>query len=224
MTPANLHPKRQAMKMPFLMEYQLNRQLQLDRAKTPPALRCTDAHWTTLPGQPRIELDNGIQLNRFLQNDLCTPELDRLTPHLWLVCSRAVFDVVWKFHPLIRWELRFPHPEALTFSLCITKLFEDEKSSQPRPPNCISSGLSPDIHQTHSKVPTFTRVLGIPRPPARGLPQRRDRLHANVLVLGVFGVGLLLSTGKTPDSQKRSKCPRSAAHHLGIFLQIHLFL
>ena len=39
---------------------------------------------STLPGQPRIELDT-LSSDGYLEKEHLVPDLDRLAPHLWLV-------------------------------------------------------------------------------------------------------------------------------------------
>jgi hypothetical protein len=68
----------------FPEEVELNRELKISQSTYPYALVRTDPNTTTLPGQPRIELDT-TSIANFLAKDLLTPELDRLAPKLWLV-------------------------------------------------------------------------------------------------------------------------------------------
>lgn len=49
-------------------------------------LRALPLNPQTLPGQPRIRLDPA-SLGPYLDQDLTTPKLDRLAPHLWLVAT-----------------------------------------------------------------------------------------------------------------------------------------
>jgi hypothetical protein len=68
----------------FPEEVELNRELKILQPTDRYALVRTDPNTTTLPGQPRIELDT-TSIANFLMEDLLTPELDRLAPRLWLV-------------------------------------------------------------------------------------------------------------------------------------------
>jgi hypothetical protein len=68
----------------FPEEVELNRELKISQSTDRYALVRTDPNMTTLPGQPRIELDT-TRIANFLVKDLVTPELDRLAPKLWLV-------------------------------------------------------------------------------------------------------------------------------------------
>ncbi|KAK5150313.1 hypothetical protein BJ546DRAFT_720861 [Cryomyces antarcticus] len=42
----------------------------------------------TLPGQPRVNLSDQDQVAKYLKDDLLTPKLDRLSPHMWLLSAR----------------------------------------------------------------------------------------------------------------------------------------
>ena len=66
---------------PFPEEHQLNGELQIDQTTN---LRCVDVHTTTLPGQPRVQVDPA-SIKTHLEKTLWVRELDRLAPKLWLV-------------------------------------------------------------------------------------------------------------------------------------------
>lgn len=69
---------------PFPEEHQLNGELHIDQTRVSPNLRCVDGHATTLPGQPRVQVDSA-SINTHLEKTLWVTELDRLAPKLWLV-------------------------------------------------------------------------------------------------------------------------------------------
>ena len=46
-----------------------------------------------LPSQPRIKLDDIDTLKDFLSRDLCTPVLDRLAPHLYLIATPSSSNI-----------------------------------------------------------------------------------------------------------------------------------
>ena len=71
--------------IPFPEDSQLCSQLRLDRSKTPAELCHNNNSRTTLPGQPRVQLDPR-ELESYLREELLTPQLDQLAPKLWLVC------------------------------------------------------------------------------------------------------------------------------------------
>ena len=48
---------------------------------------------TTLPGQPRIALDNALELSEYLEHDLCSPDLERLAPHLWMMSTQSSANI-----------------------------------------------------------------------------------------------------------------------------------
>ena len=69
---------------PFPVEHQLNGELHLDQTRVPAILQCVDVQATTLPGQPRVQLDP-VSIGTHLEKTLWVTELDRLAPKLWLV-------------------------------------------------------------------------------------------------------------------------------------------
>ena len=71
-------------KSPFPEECELNSQLQLDCSKLPALLSCKDHTYTTLPGQPRVQLESE-ELDKYLDQEISVPQLDELAPKLWLV-------------------------------------------------------------------------------------------------------------------------------------------
>lgn len=84
--------------VPFAEKNQLDGQLQLDHSTQ--QLCCTDHSYTTLPGQPRVRLDQVVEFGDYLEKELSCPELDQLTPRLWLVFlhpfSIKTMVVVWR--------------------------------------------------------------------------------------------------------------------------------
>ena len=67
--------------VPFPVAHQLNNQLNLN---TNGVLARSDRACDTLPGQARVSLD-ASQLDSYVMKEHSTPELDTLTPWLWLV-------------------------------------------------------------------------------------------------------------------------------------------
>ena len=76
----------------FPVDHQLNGDLQYGQFEGPSMLRRTNAKFSTLPGQPRIRLDQA-ELQKYLRSELLLPELDRLAPKLWLVCLPTIVKV-----------------------------------------------------------------------------------------------------------------------------------
>jgi hypothetical protein len=74
--------------LPFSEDEQLNTELILSLNPTtkPLHLQRTDPSLTTLPNAPRVHLDPRSTLTH-LTNTLLTPELNTLSPHLWLVST-----------------------------------------------------------------------------------------------------------------------------------------
>ena len=71
---------------PFLKEQEINHDLTIivtpdDRATM---INANNEGPPTLPGHPRIAINNVVG---FLSQELLTPELDSLSPHLWLVAT-----------------------------------------------------------------------------------------------------------------------------------------
>jgi hypothetical protein len=60
--------------IPFQPKYQLNGDLDVP-----------DTERTCLPGNPRIRLDDPLQLNSFINKDFDLGDLEKLAPHLWLL-------------------------------------------------------------------------------------------------------------------------------------------
>ena len=46
-----------------------------------------------LPSQPRIKLEKIDSLTEFLLGDLCTPILNRLAPHLYMISTQASSNI-----------------------------------------------------------------------------------------------------------------------------------
>ena len=79
------------MLVPFPEKSQLNHQLKRIEANasvTRKLSRADDAQCETLPGQPRIRLGSN-NLYQQLEKEFLTPDLDALTPHLWLVATQS---------------------------------------------------------------------------------------------------------------------------------------
>ena len=74
---------------PFPEDHQLNHQLQLVNTYTHALLLRNPNSHDTLPGQPRIRLNNdNAELYSYLEKELLLPQLHKLMPILWLVRSR----------------------------------------------------------------------------------------------------------------------------------------
>ena len=69
---------------PFPEEHELDSQLRLDTSQLPVLLRCKDESDTTLPGQPRVQLDSE-ELDKYLEKEISVTQLDEMAPKLWLV-------------------------------------------------------------------------------------------------------------------------------------------
>ena len=69
---------------PFPEKDQLNGELHIDQTTVPTDLRCVEVHATTLPGQPRVQVDSE-RIKTHLEKTLWVTELDRPAPRLWLV-------------------------------------------------------------------------------------------------------------------------------------------
>ena len=77
---AALHPMispSMTLLVPFTEESQLNR----DSTTSPPS--CS----RTLPGHPRIPLQDAAQLRGFLRRELWAVDLERMAPHLWIMST-----------------------------------------------------------------------------------------------------------------------------------------
>ena len=72
----------------FPVDHQLNDELRFDQVGGELGLRRSNAKYSTLPGQPRVRLDQH-ELQKYLQSEFLLPQLDRLAPKLWLVCLSA---------------------------------------------------------------------------------------------------------------------------------------
>jgi hypothetical protein len=68
------HHSQKMTTIPFLPKDQLNGDLD-----------APDTERTCLPGNPRIRLDDPLQLNSFINKDFGLGDLERLAPHLWLM-------------------------------------------------------------------------------------------------------------------------------------------
>ena len=44
---------------------------------------------STLPGQPRIDLNDAVGLTEYLRQEFCAPDLEKLAPHLWLMSTQS---------------------------------------------------------------------------------------------------------------------------------------
>ena len=69
--------------MPFIEESQLNR----DSTTSQPS--CSP----TLPGHPRIPLQDAAQLRDFLYRELWAVDLERMAPHLWIMSTQSSSNV-----------------------------------------------------------------------------------------------------------------------------------
>lgn len=78
------------MLVPFAEIAQLNHQLKVEaNAQSPYNLvRADCSKYENLPGQPRMRLRSS-SLHHSLEREFCTPDLDTLSPHLWLVATQS---------------------------------------------------------------------------------------------------------------------------------------
>lgn len=77
------------MDVPFSSEIELNKQLK-PGAAVPQSVNShrSDGDSTSLPGQPRVALNESIELEQYLDEEHSTTGLDKLAPKLWLVSMR----------------------------------------------------------------------------------------------------------------------------------------
>ena len=74
------------MDVPFSSDVELNKQLELGAVDSQDvSIRRSDGGSTSLPGQPRIALTEPMELEKYLDEEHSTTELDILAPKLWLV-------------------------------------------------------------------------------------------------------------------------------------------
>lgn len=69
--------------MPFAEESQLNRDPTTSQA----------SYSRTLPGHPRISLQDATQLRNFLYRELWAVDLERMAPHLWIMSTQSSSNV-----------------------------------------------------------------------------------------------------------------------------------
>ncbi|RDW56461.1 hypothetical protein BP6252_14144 [Coleophoma cylindrospora] len=88
---------------PFPLGDQLDNSLAIasDPTTQQPYLCCNTPNKNTLPSQPRVSLDL-FSIRRFLVVDLLTPDLNRLTPHLWLVSTPRSSHISALHHQAVR--------------------------------------------------------------------------------------------------------------------------
>ena len=75
------------MNLPFSLEVELNKQLELVAIAQDINIRRSDGSGTSLPGQPRVALTESMELKQYLDEEHSTTELDTLAPKLWLVST-----------------------------------------------------------------------------------------------------------------------------------------
>lgn len=77
------------MNVPFSLQVELNKQLELVAVAQDMNIRRSDGSGTSLPGQPRVALTESMELKQYLDEEHSTTELDTLAPKLWLVSTRS---------------------------------------------------------------------------------------------------------------------------------------
>ena len=80
--------------IPFTPELELNKELEFNFVTSSLLSYSGDESDVTLPGQPRISLNNATALNTYLSEEHLTPKLDILAPKLWLV---GLIDLIYTF-------------------------------------------------------------------------------------------------------------------------------
>ena len=80
------------MDVPFSSEVELNKQLELGAVVQDTNLRRSDGSGISLPGQPRVALNELTELKQYLDEEHSTTELDTLAPKLWLVSTRIILS------------------------------------------------------------------------------------------------------------------------------------
>lgn len=86
---------------PFLQKHELNQDLEMIKApngKATLSIRGSEDE-PQLPGYPRLQLNHDIL--RFLTKELSTPELDIMSPHLWLVTTQRSDHISALHHQLV---------------------------------------------------------------------------------------------------------------------------
>ena len=125
---------------PFQENQQLNTELRIDGAISDGAvgLRRADSTSNTLPGQPRVNLQDR-ELGDYLQAELLVPQLDYLAPKLWLVCYSSLGEKPIAQVDRCASSLRL---EAHTSPLSIIRPFGDEPSFSQRTLICTWFGIT----------------------------------------------------------------------------------
>ncbi len=87
---------------PFSTTTQLNDELVLERTCGEPRIRRSDqAAIPTLPGQPLVGLDS-LGVAEHLHIEFLTPDLNRLSPYLWLVTTQSSSHILPLHHQLVK--------------------------------------------------------------------------------------------------------------------------
>ena len=91
--------------VPFFMSTELNTQLAIEPNATQPSafnLRRTDNSQSfSLPGQPRIDFRTA-EVREYLLSEFLTPDLNRLSPRLWLVATQNSSHISTLHHQIVR--------------------------------------------------------------------------------------------------------------------------
>lgn len=82
--------------VPFSLEIELNKELQLASQPQDVNLHWRDGSRTTLPGQPRVRLTESVELKQYLKDEHSTTDLDTLAPKLWLASTKFGFSRTFK--------------------------------------------------------------------------------------------------------------------------------
>ncbi|MCJ1470072.1 hypothetical protein MMC07_008717 [Pseudocyphellaria aurata] len=89
---------------PFRKEHEINYDLTIvgtqDGSGGATVVNADNEGRPTLPGHPQVVISNSLQ--EFLSQELLTPELDLLSPHLWLVATQRSSHVSALHHQLVR--------------------------------------------------------------------------------------------------------------------------
>ena len=85
------------MRNPFSEESQLNHDFETTSGQEPKA-----SNLASLPGHPRIQLNDLPQLFDFLEREFCAPDLEKMAPHLWMVSTQSSANICPLHHEKVR--------------------------------------------------------------------------------------------------------------------------
>ena len=85
------------MRSPFSKESQLNHDFEPTSGREPKA-----SNLASLPGHPRIQLNDLPQLVDFLEREFCAPDLEEMAPRLWMMSTQSSANISPLHHEKVR--------------------------------------------------------------------------------------------------------------------------